>query len=247
MLKVELHTHTADDPEDVIPYTATELIDRAAELGYQALAITLHQKQLDVRRLRPYAAERGIVLIPGIEASIGGRHMLLLNFDSGAEDVRTFADLSRLRRRARGLVVAPHAFFPGSTCMGAWLDRHPALVDAVEINAMFTASLNFNRWAEAWAAAHGKPLVGNGDVHRLAQLGSTYSLIDADPDPDSICEAVAAGRVAVEAKPLTWPVALRIMADLVGTKKARWRGARRLSRNARSFEARLRFDSFGQE
>ena len=29
MLKVELHTHTADDPRDAIPYTSAELIDRA--------------------------------------------------------------------------------------------------------------------------------------------------------------------------------------------------------------------------
>jgi hypothetical protein len=30
MLKVELHTHTSDDPVDRIPYTTCELIDRAA-------------------------------------------------------------------------------------------------------------------------------------------------------------------------------------------------------------------------
>ena len=247
MLKVELHTHTADDPEDWIPYTATELIDRAALLGYHALAITLHQKQLDLGRLRPYAAERGIVLIPGIEASIGGRHLLLLNFPRGAEEVRTFADLSRLKRRARGLVVVPHAFFPGSSSMGAWIDRHPGLIDAVEINAMFTSSLNFNRRAEAWAARHGKPLVGDGDVHRLAQLGSTYSLIDADPDPDAICAAVAEGRVVVEARPLTWPVALRIMADLVGTNELGLRPGSWLSSESRGLQPRLRLDSFGQK
>jgi hypothetical protein len=38
---------------------------------------------------------------------------------------------------------------------------------------MFTASLNFNYPAEQWARRHGKPMVGNGDVHRLRQLGTT--------------------------------------------------------------------------
>ena len=33
------------------------------------------------------------------------------------------------------------------------------------------------------------PLVGNGDVHRLHQLGTTYSLVDAIPDADAICAA----------------------------------------------------------
>ena len=99
MLKIELHTHTADDPVDAIPYTTYELIDRAAALGYDALAITLHEHQLDLRRFLPYAAERGIVLIPGVERTVEGRHVLLLNYKSGTEGVRSFADLAALKRR----------------------------------------------------------------------------------------------------------------------------------------------------
>src|SRR5687768_5090210 len=108
MLKVELHTHTADDPLDQVPHTTHDLIDRAATLGYDALAITLHDRQLDIRPLASYAAERGIVLIPGIERTVEGRHVLLLNFRSGTEEVTTFADLRRLKQRSPGLVVAPH-------------------------------------------------------------------------------------------------------------------------------------------
>ena len=215
MLKVELHTHTADDPVDRIPHSTTELIDRAATLGYDALAVTLHDRQLDTRRLIPYAAERGIVLIPGIERTIEGRHVLLLNFKSGAEDVRTFEDLARLRRQQPGLVIAPHPFFPSSTALGHDLDRHADLFDAVEWNAMFTAELNFNGRAKRWAARHGKPMVGNGDVHRLYQLGTTFSRVDAERDPDAICAAVAAGRVQVESRPLSWPHAVHIIASLV--------------------------------
>ena len=37
MLKVDLHTHTADDPVDRIPYSTGELIDRASARGYDAL------------------------------------------------------------------------------------------------------------------------------------------------------------------------------------------------------------------
>lgn len=214
MLKVELHAHTADDPVDRIPHSSEDLIDRAAALGFDALAITLHEKRLDVRHLRHYAADRGIVLVPGIEQTIRGRHVLLLNFSAAAEEVRTFDDLARLRRREQGLVVAPHPFFPGATCLGALLDAHADLVDAVERNAMFTRAIDFNRRAERWAAAHGKPVVGNSDVHRLYQLGTCYSLIDAAPDPAAICEAVRAGRVTVAASPLTFLRAATTMADL---------------------------------
>ena len=212
MLKVELHTHTADDPVDRISHTTLELIDRAVVLGYGALAITLHDRQLDLRRLTPYAADRGLVLIPGVERTIEGRHVLLLNFRQGTDDVRSFPDLARLKSRQSGLVVAPHPFFPTSTCLGKDLERHAHLFDVVERNAMFTRTVDFNRRGESWAARHGKPVVGNCDVHRLWQLGTTYSLVDAPLDADSICHAIAAGRVQVRSRPLAWTEVARVAA-----------------------------------
>ncbi|MEO8258434.1 MAG: PHP-associated domain-containing protein [Acidobacteriota bacterium] len=214
MLKVDLHTHTADDPIDRIPHSTCELIDRAATLGYDAIAVTLHDRQLDLRRWISYAADRGVVLIPGIERTIQGRHVLLLNFERGVDEVQTFEDLGRLKRRQPGLVIAPHPFFPSSTALGHDLDRHAALFDAVEWNAMYTATLNFNPRARRWAARHGKPLVGNGDVHRLYQLGTTWSLVDAEPNPDAICAAIAVGRVQVESRPVSWAQAIRTISSL---------------------------------
>jgi predicted metal-dependent phosphoesterase TrpH len=216
VLKVELHTHTSDDPTDWIPHSAHALIDRAAALGYDALAITLHDHQSEDGVLADYAADRGIVLIPGVERTIEGRHVLLLNFPAaGVEAVQSFAELTALKQRFCGLVVAPHPFFPMPSCLLGKMNRHAGIFDAVEYNAMYTSSLNFNRAAERWARRHGKPMVGNGDVHRLEQLGTTYSLVDADRNAASICEAITAGRVRVVTRPLSWWTAIRIFASLL--------------------------------
>ena len=216
VLKVELHSHTADDPHDRIRYSAEQLIDRAGTLGYDALAITLHNRQLDVAPLATHAARRGVVLIPGIERTISGKHVLLLNFPREAEDVRSFADLASLKRRhPGGLVVAPHPYFPAFSSLWGLLDDHADLFDAVEVNAMFTDAVDFNAPARRWAQARGKPLVGTGDIHRLSQLGTTYSLVDAVPDADAICAAIKAGRVTVEASPLSWPTVVRLLGDLM--------------------------------
>jgi hypothetical protein len=217
MLKVDLHTHSADDPSDRIAYTTHELIDRAADLGFDALAVTLHDQQLDTVPYRPFAAARGIVLIPGIERTIEGRHVLLLNYSRASESVGSFGDLARLKQRERGLVIAPHPFFPAGSALRACLTMHADLFDAVEWNAMFTPHVNFNAFAERWARRHRKPMVGNGDVHRLEQLGTTYSLVDAEPTADAICAAIAAGRVQVIARPLSIFKAARLMADLVAS------------------------------
>ena len=197
MLKVELHAHTADDPQDAIPHSTIELIDRAASLGYAAVAITLHDLQLDLQPFVPYARERGVVLIPGIEKTIRGKHVLLLNFREPVEQIQTFDDLLKVKQRSGGLVIAPHPFYPTRTCLHGVLDEYLPVFDAIEFNAFYTSTVNFNRAAVRWAAARGKPMVGNGDVHVLSQLGATYSLVNSDRDAEAICEAVKQGRVDV--------------------------------------------------
>jgi hypothetical protein len=52
VLKTELHSHSSDDPQDLISYDTFQLIETAAVKGYQALAITLHDRQLDLAPFR---------------------------------------------------------------------------------------------------------------------------------------------------------------------------------------------------
>jgi hypothetical protein len=215
VLKVDFHIHTADDPIDRIPYSTTRLVDQAATLGFDAVAITLHDRQLDVDPLAGYAGERGVVLIAGIERTVEGRHVLLLNFPAEAvERVRSFEDVRRLKRCHEGLVIAPHPYFPGPHSLFGALNRHADIFDAVEHNAMYTASIDFNRAARRWADSHGKPMVGNGDVHRIEQLGFTYSLVEAERNPSAICAAVAAGRVELVTRPLRLDTAIRLTASI---------------------------------
>jgi predicted metal-dependent phosphoesterase TrpH len=215
MLKIELHTHTNFDPLDRVPHSSRQLIDHAASLGYQGLAITLHDRFYDPSRDESYARERGLVLIPGIERTIGGRHVLLINFAPEVEQARSFDDVAALKARRGGLVIVPHAFYPTGTSLGRYLDTHRRLIDAVEYNAMYTRWLNFNERAAAWARAHDKPIVGNTDLHRLEQLGTTYTLVDAEPHPDAVCEAIRAGRVELRTQPLSEARAALIFAKML--------------------------------
>jgi predicted metal-dependent phosphoesterase TrpH len=196
VVKLELHSHTDEDPADRVTHSTRELIDRAASLGYGALAITLHDRYFDPAPHADYARDRGIVLIAGIERNIGRHHILLINFPAACAAVRDFDDIAKLKRQCGGLVVAPHPFYPIRSALGSALDRHAAVVDAVEINSMYTRFVNFNRRAIRWARAHDKTLVGNTDLHLLDQMGTTYSLVDAEPQADAICDAIRARRSA---------------------------------------------------
>lgn len=204
MLKVELHTHSGDDPQDLIPYSTADLIDRAADAGFQGLAITLHDHQLDLSPFQAHARRRGVVLIPGVERTIHGKHVLLLNFPACAAEVSSFEELADLKSRCHGLVIAPHPFYPAPHCLGRHMDAQAAMIDAVEYNGYYTRHINaFNQMAVRWARTHGKPVVASTDVHRLDQIGPTYTLVDADPTAAAICCAIRAGRVEIRTEPLS--------------------------------------------
>jgi predicted metal-dependent phosphoesterase TrpH len=214
VLKVDLHAHTDEDPADHIAHSTRDLIDRAAVLGFDALAITLHDRYFDPAPHAAHAAMRRLVLLSGIERTVQGKHLLLINFPSEVSEVVTFADIRALKSRTSGLVIAPHAFYPVPSALRGYLDQEVALIDAVEVNAMFTTIINFNTAAMAWARANHKPLVGNTDLHLLEQMGTTYSLVDAAPDADAICAAIRAGRVEVRSEALSLVRAATIFARM---------------------------------
>ncbi len=233
-MKVELHAHTSDDPVDRIPHSTEQLIDHAAALGYGALAVTLHDRWFDPAPLAGYARERGITLLSGIECTLGRTHVLVVNVPREVERVRTWADLAALKRATRALVVAPHAFYPIGSAIGArGLEAADGIVDALEVNAMYTRSIDFNRRAVEWASTRGLPLVGNTDLHRLAQMGTTASIVDVDDGApaDAVCDAIRAGHVRVETTPLSFVRAgwlFSVMA--LGSMRAPWQHGRAAER-----------------
>lgn len=226
MIKVELHAHTSDDPGDRIPHDTPALIRHAAAAGYGAMAVTLHNRWFDAARWHAEASAAGLVLLSGIERTIDGKHLLLVNVSRAAEAVGSFDDVRALRRREPdALVIAPHPFYPIPSALGDRMDDIADLIDALEINAMYTRALDYNRKSREWAAAHGKVLVGNTDLHRLDQLGATWTEVDAPAEANAICAAIRAGRVQVKSRPLSWPRAIWTMArmELGGWGRARYR------------------------
>jgi predicted metal-dependent phosphoesterase TrpH len=201
VLKVDFHLHTAEDPEDEIVHDAQTLVERAHDLGFDALAITLHNRQLADARLFDYARDLGITLIPGIERTIQGRHLLLINFPPAAESVKSFADIALLKSRTNGIVIAPHPFFPHPTSLQEHMASHVDLFDAVEWSYFWTRGMNFNAKAARWAASHGKTLVGNSDLHDMRQFGRTCSLVFGERSADGVCHALREGRVSVQTTP----------------------------------------------
>jgi hypothetical protein len=202
ILKADFHIHTREDPHDFIRYTAVELLLEAARQGFQVLALTCHNKRIHTEELRRRAEDVGILLIPGVEAAIEGKHTLLLDMPYSRLRVRSFKHVRALKRDG-GLVIAPHPFFPAPKCLNGKLRENLDLFDAIEYSHFYTRTVNFNRKAVEYARRMQMPLVGTSDCHRIWQLGTTYTLVDAaEKTVPAVFAAVRAGHVRVVTAPL---------------------------------------------
>jgi predicted metal-dependent phosphoesterase TrpH len=216
MLRVDLHHHINTDPVDgrFVSHSAGELIDHAAAAGLNVLAITCHESipyDDDVFR---YARERGVVLLRGMEATVDGYHVLLLNFRDFPPGVCTLAEVVD-RKTPEALVIAPHPFYPAGIAGGPILAAHRAVFDAVEFSGMYTAlTRRFNQHAQAHARGAGLAVIGNTDTHFLWQLGRTFTLVDAAAEPGAVVEAIRHQRVQLVTQPLSW---VQLMRFLVAT------------------------------
>jgi hypothetical protein len=189
-------------------HSPEQLISRAAELGYEILAITCHNKDVWTEDLADYARNLGIVLVPGMEVAVERtRHTLVYNFHTGPQNLNTL-DKIRNRSRQDTLVIAPHAFFPGFTCLRGLLEKNPDVFDAIEYSGFQIQGLDYNRRSVVFSKETGKPLVGFGDIHYLWQLGRTFTWIYAEPDLQSIISAIKQGLVRIQISPLSWKEAV---------------------------------------
>jgi len=220
MLRADFHHHIDADPIDgtFVRHSAGDLIDRAAALGLNVLAITCHEAVPYDGDATRYARGRGVLLMRGMEATVEGQHVLLLNFPEFPPGVCTLDEI-RERKTADALVVAPHPFYPAGMAGGRLLASDGALFDAVEFSGMYTRlTRRFNQHAVDHARGSALTVVGNTDTHFLWQLGQTYTVIDAAPEPAAVVAAIRAGRVRLVTRPLSWVSVVRFIVGSHSTK-----------------------------
>ena len=189
-IKVDLHIHTLDDPKDVIDYSAHQLLERAKQLGFGVLAITLHDAVFDRAEVFADAAAMGILLIPAAEVRLQGADAILLNVTaSEVAGLKNFEDLRQLRARrgmsatadpsGRGSIftIAPHPFYVLGGSIGPRLLEEIDCFDAIELCHFHKGLLNPNRRAAKVAAQFSKPLIATSDAHQLHAFGRHYTSI----------------------------------------------------------------------
>ena len=185
-IRVDLHIHTLDDPKDVIDYSAHQLLERAKNLGFGVLAITLHDAVFDRADVFRDAAEMGILLIPAAEVRLQGADVIVLNVTPAELAVlKKFEDLRQLRARRGSSIftIAPHPFFVLGASIGSRLLEEIDCFDAIELCHFHKGFFDLNRRAIKVARQYNKPLIATSDAHQLHAFGRHYTSI---PRPSAL-------------------------------------------------------------
>jgi len=214
-LKVDFHIHTGEDPKDNIAYKAKELIKKAAILGFEAIAITNHNRVTFNQELKDYAAQHNLYLIPGAEISCEGKHILVINPPSDIDKKKfTWSDLKEMRKE-NSLLVAPHPYFPGCKSLFRLLDEYHYLFDAIEFSAFYNKFFNPNIRAIEASQKYKKPLIACSDTHNLWQLGTAFTLVEAEVSVEGIVQAIKENRIKICSRPISLLTMARIMTNFL--------------------------------
>lgn len=211
MLKSDLHLHTNQDSlEKQIKYSPKQLINYMSKLNFKVISITHHQKIYYNQDLKNYAKRKNILLIPGTELEIKGKHVLIYNIKKEyLTKIKNFNDLEKIKNQ-NTIIAAPHPFFIKPTCLKSKLLKYIDFFDAIEFSHFYTSYLNLNKKAVKIAKKYNKTIIGNSDAHHLKQINLTYSLIDSKKNIDSLLEAIRKNKIKLITKPLPFLTFLKI-------------------------------------
>jgi len=210
-LKADFHLHTHEDLYDswIVKYSAKDLIRLAAKQKFEVLSITNHMSVFFNQLIKGFAKKKGILLIPGAEARIQGKDVLIINITNDElAKIKKFDDLEKIKDSA--LIIAPHPFFLTGHCLDTKLVKHIDKFHAVEFSHFYTKALinpffKFiagNPRAVAIAEKYHKPIIGTSDAHKLYELGSTFTWIDSSKNKDAVIDAVKRNRIRIETNPM---------------------------------------------
>ena len=209
MLSVELHTHSAlshdgRDPVDL-------LLEQAAAVGLDALAVTDHDEIDASIDAAERAAEYGLVGIVGMEVTTAAGHVLAFGIEDLIPSGLDFAETLDRIHADGGIAVVPHPFQKTRHGVAAHVSESAlASADAIEAynSRLFTGRAN--RRAERFALRNDLPTTAGSDAHISEMVGQAVTEVDADErDAAAILRAIADGRTSVVGQRTPWRVSLR--------------------------------------
>ena len=226
-VKADMHIHTKEDPQDNwhIKHSAKDIIDEAKRKNIKIISITLHNKVLENREIEEYAKKKGILLIKGVEQTIQGKHVLIYGLsEKESQKIKNFDDLRELKQKKDILVVAPHPYYPNiivKTCLKDNVEKHKDIIDALEVQQLYTKIYNPNKKAIKTATNLKKGIIANSDTHKIKYFGAHYTkiILPNKYTQKDIFNAIRENKTEIKTKPLTIRQTIKYLKDTIKIKR----------------------------
>jgi predicted metal-dependent phosphoesterase TrpH len=209
VLTVELHSHSALSHDGRDPVEL--LLEQAAAVGLDALAVTDHDEIDASREAAEKAVDHGLIGIVGMEISSAAGHILAFGIEDLIPPGLSYDETLERIHEQGGIAVIPHPFQKSRHGVAPHItDDQLASADALEVynSRLFTG--RSNRQAERFAIERGLPMTAGSDAHISEMVGQAITEVGAnDRSPEAILEAIRHGRTSVIGHRTPWHISLR--------------------------------------
>jgi predicted metal-dependent phosphoesterase TrpH len=195
---VDLHVHTniSSRCSSLMP---DELVERAMELGLDAVCVTEHSTFRGAQVNFEYAKEHGFLVFRGMEVYTELGDMLVIGWE---ENIRyylfPFEDLKREVEQRDGIIIPAHP------CRGVADARHRSkqsisdeLLDSVVAIETHNGAMTLksNEQAEHLRKKHGLFGTGGSDAHHVSHLARCVTVFEEEPGNEvELIEALRGGK-----------------------------------------------------
>lgn len=185
-LKIDLHVHTNHSYDSVIK--PEEVVFYAKKRGLDGIAITDHDK---IECALKMTKKTDFLIIPGIEVSSLGGHVLALNIQELIPKGLSVDETVDRIHSLGGIAVACHptSFFKGS------LGEHiSSKFDAVEVINASAFPFNYSvKHSQKIASSLKIAQVAGSDAHYGPEIGYAYTLVNAESKVEEIVKSISRG------------------------------------------------------
>lgn len=210
MLAVELHAHSAASHDGRDPVDL--LLQQAAAVGLDAIAITDHDTMVGSEEAVRLAGQFDLTVIPAVEVTCAAGHVIALGVTEPVPSQLSYGETLDRIRSGGGIAVLPHPFQHSRHGVAPNVTRDDlAAADAIEIYNSRLLTGHANRKAEAFARSRGMPMTAGSDAHISEMVGQAITFVDAEPSDGvpGLLEAIAGGHTVVEGRRTPWRISFR--------------------------------------
>jgi predicted metal-dependent phosphoesterase TrpH len=199
VLKIDFHVHTCYSRDSSI--TLRQVVSFAKKRSLDGVAITDHDTVRGALKLN----NSEIFVVPGIEISTLEGHLLGLNVTTKIPSKLAMEDTIKRVHDAGGVAVAPHpiAFYKSPP------SRSVVSYDAIEvINASCLPFSVLTYLSKRFAESLDLPQIGGSDSHYAPEIGSAYTIVEADAEVDEVIDAIKRGATFPMGSSIPWKTRL---------------------------------------